>query len=353
MPRHGSELDPPNRFASTHFERDWDQVQWDQEYRHSVQRREPQYLEDASESIVSENRSPDIPFRYSLNPYRGCLHGCSYCYARPTHEYLGLNAGLDFESRIVVKHRAAELFRRFLARPGWSGEPITFSGVTDCYQPAERRFQLTRQCLEVALACHQPISIITKNALVLRDLDILAPLAAQNLVHVYLSITTLDAALARQMEPRTSTPEARLRAIGELAAAGVPVGVMMAPLIPHLTDSEIPSLLGAAAEAGASAAGYVLLRLPLSVEPVFVEWLERERPNQAAAVLERIRDAREGRLNSAKFGERLRGKGERAEQIRNLFQLFQTRHGLDRRLAPHDRTPFQPPPPPSGQMQLF
>jgi DNA repair photolyase len=262
----GSHLNPPNRFLTTRVELDL----VDEEEGSSPQ---TMFQSDHARSVVTENNSPDIPFRYSLNPYRGCEHGCNYCYARPTHEYLGLNAGLDFETKILVKHDAPALFRDFLARDCWVPESITLSGVTDCYQPCERRFRRTRACLEVAAEARQPISIITKNALVLRDLDLLRDLAANRAVRVLVSVTTLDAGLARVMEPRTSTPAARLRAVRTLADAGVPVGVLVAPIIPGLNDSEIPAVLAAVKEAGATAAYYQLLRLPLTVAPVFRDWL--------------------------------------------------------------------------------
>jgi DNA repair photolyase len=349
----GSQLNPPNRFGGPHHEPDFDHVEHDADYLESLRTLPTQYLPDRSRSIVTENDSPDVPFRYSINPYRGCLHGCAYCYARPTHEYLGFNAGLDFETKIMVKEDAPELFREFLARDAWVPEPITLSGVTDCYQPAERRFRLTRGCLEVAVECRQPMSIITKNALVVRDLDLLREMAAAKLVHVCLSITTLDADLARSMEPRTSTPAARLRAVRALADAGVPVGVMTAPIIPGLNDSEIPALLAAAKDAGAGTAGYVFLRLPLTVAPVFQEWLQREQPGRVQAVEGRIRDARGGKLNAAEFGVRMRGTGERAEQIANVFRLFAKRYGLDGKLPPYDCTRFRPPRGKSGEGRLF
>lgn len=351
--RHGSNLDPPNRFEQLHCEADLEHLEWDQEHLRTLENRRIEYLFDASKSIVSENKSPDIPFRYSINPYRGCVHSCAYCYARPGHEYLGFNAGLDFETKIVVKRQAAELFAEFLSRTSWQPEPITFSGVTDCYQPAEREFRLTRQCLEVALECRQPISIITKNALVLRDLDLLKKLAADRLVHVYLSITTLDAQLAREMEPRTSIPSARLRAVESLADANVPVGVMMAPVIPGLNDSEIPTILEAAKQAGAITANDVLLRLPLTVEPVFVEWLQRTRPNHSEKVLGRVQETRGGQLNSVAWGERMRGTGIMADQIRSLFQVFRQKHGLDAKMPAYNCDLFEPPRPKSGQLRLF
>ena len=349
---HGSMIDPPNRFEKVHREADFEHLEWDQEYLAGLDKRKIEYLSDASKSIVSRNSSPDIPFRYSVNPYRGCAHGCSYCYARNSHEYLGFNAGLDFETKIVVKHDAPELFREFLAKESWKPEPITFSGVTDCYQPAEREFRLTRQCLTVALECRQPVSIITKNALVLRDLDLLQPMAEARLVHVFLSITTVDAELARSMEPRTSIPGSRLRAVRMLARAGVPVGVMLAPIIPGLNDSEIPSLLEAAHEAGAKSAGYVLLRLPLTVEPVFLEWLKRTQPLKAERVQQRIQNSRRGKLSNSTWGERMVGQGEMADQIGKMFRLFSQRFGLGR-LPPLDASRFRPPTPRSGQLRLF
>lgn len=228
-----------------------------------------------------------------------------------------------------------------------------FSGVTDCYQPAERKFGLTRACLEVAQACHQPINIITKNALVLRDLDIIQSMAKKNLIHVFLSVTTLEPQLARDMEPRTSIPSARLRAVQALAEAGVPVGVMVAPVIPGLNDSEVPSILQAAKDAGAQAAGYVLLRLPLTVEPVFKEWLERTQPLKSEKILGRIRKTRGGKSNSSTWGERMVGTGEIADQIKKMFRLFRSKYEMDSKLPPHDCSLFEPPVPNSGQMRLF
>jgi DNA repair photolyase len=275
------------------------------------------------------------------------------CYARPTHEYLGLNAGLDFETKIFVKENAPALFRDFLARDRWVPEVIALSGVTDCYQPCERKFRLTRGCLEVAWEARQPMTLITKNALVLRDLDLLKDMAAEGLVHVSLSVTTLDAELARSMEPRTSTPQARLRAVQTLAGAGVPVRVLIAPVIPGLNDSEIPAILAAAREAGAWAARYILLRLPLTVAPVFRDWLEREQPGRLARIEGRIRDARGGKLNNAEFGQRMCGTGEMAEQTGKLFRLFARRHKLDGELPPCDCARFRPPLPRSGQLRFF
>jgi DNA repair photolyase len=349
----GAQIAPPNRFESIRAVPDWADFDGDAEFLDDLRRVRTEFLADRSQSIVSENRSPDVPFRYSVNPYRGCEHGCAYCYARPTHEYLGLNAGLDFESRILVKERAPELLRDWLSRDAWIPESITFSGVTDCYQPAERRFELTRRCLEVALQFRQPVSIITKNALVVRDLDLLVPLAELGLVSVALSITTLDRELARVLEPRTSPPAARLRALRELSAAGVPAAVMTAPIIPGLNDSEIPALLAAAADAGACRAGYVMLRLPYAVKPIFLDWLERTQSSHRERILGALRSVRDGDLTSSAWGERMRGEGPRAEQIHQSFQVFARKHGL---LGPWPalRTDlFHRPKPTSGQLQLF
>lgn len=341
--RHGAKFDPPNRFESVHVEL---------EDSGDEAARRIEYLDDASKSVVSENRSPDLPFRYSVNPYRGCAHGCSYCYARPTHEYLGLSAGLDFETKIVVKRQAPALFRDFLAKPSYSPEPIAFSGVTDCYQPIERKLELTRGCLQVASDCGQPIGIVTKNALVCRDLDLLHSMAERSLVHVYLSVTTLRPDLARSMEPRTSTPVARLRAIEQLADAGVPVGVMTAPMIPGLNDEELPAILKSARDSGASVAGYVLLRLPLTVEPVFFDWLSKEFPDQADRVHSRIRSTRDGATNQSEFGKRMIGSGPFAEQLRELFRVFRKKYGY-RDEFPQRRTDLFRHPTSNGQLRLF
>jgi DNA repair photolyase len=349
----GSPINPPNRFDRVHAERDLEQVEHDGELLESLDRPPTEYLDDCSKSVVSENDSPDISFRYSLNPYRGCSHGCSYCYARPTHEYLGLSAGLDFETKVFVKRDAPALLREFLCRPNWRADTIVMSGVTDCYQPAEREFRITRGCLEVLREARQPFAIVTKNALVTRDLDILGEMAALGLVHVAVSVTTLDAELARTMEPRTSTPAARLRAIRALAEAGVPVSIMTAPIIPGLNDREIPALLKAGAEAGARASAYTLVRLPLTVKPVFLEWLDRNLPDSRERIEHLIRVTHGGKLNTSQFGERMRGSGEIAEQIRRVFRVFAARYKLDGDLPDYDRSLFRAPEPASGQLRLF
>jgi DNA repair photolyase len=291
------------------------------------------YFRERSRSILTKNDSPDIPFTWSLNPYRGCEHGCSYCYARPTHEYLGFSAGLDFETKIMVKENAPELLREALSSPRWKPDTITMSGVTDCYQPVERRLKLTRRCLEALAEFRNPVAIITKNHLVTRDADLLGELAKDKAAAVFVSITTLDREVARLMEPRTAAPERRLAAISELAKAGVPVGVMAAPVVPGLTDHELPAILSAAAKAGATHAGWVPLRLPYAVAPLFSDWLERNFPDRKNKVLHQISSMRGGRLNDPNFGSRMRGEGPLAEEIGRLFELARRKAGLsDRRL---------------------
>jgi len=350
--RHGSNLDPKNRFERVHSEADPEHLEWDDEYLKERANRPVQYFADSARSIVSENDSPDIPFRFSVNPYRGCAHACPYCYARPSHEFLGLNAGLDFETRIFVKHDAPALLKNFLARDAWIPEPITFSGVTDCYQPAEREYRLTRQCLEVANECSQPVSIITKNALVLRDLEVLQDMASRRLVHVNVSITTLAPELARSMEPRTSIPAARMRAVQMLADADVPVRVMVAPIIPGLNDHEIPAIMKEARNAGASDVRYTLLRLPLTVEPVFREWLSRTQPLKAEKVENLVRQTRSGKLSDSTWGQRMVGTGEIADQIRTMFQVFRQKCGFEN-LPALDLSQFRPPRAAGGQLRLF
>ena len=351
----GAQIRPANRFHPLRLdvedEADTETPSPSVESRSPPQIRvKTQLYPDDSQSIVSENKSPDIHFRYSVNPYRGCAHGCSYCYARPTHEYLGFDAGLDFESKILVKHDAPELLRRWLSRPAWQPEPIMFSGVTDCYQPSEVDLRLTRRCLEICAAAGQPVSIVTKNALVTRDLDVLAPMAERNLVHVAISVTSLDQSLTRVMEPRTSSPQARLDAIHQLNEAGISTQVMVAPVIPALNEHEIARILGAAAKAGASTASYVILRLPLTVEPIFTDWLRRHFPHRAAVVLNRIRAIRGGDLNASQFGVRMRGEGIFAQQIEQTFRIFSDRYELSGKLPELNVKDFQPP---SGQRRLF
>jgi len=350
--QHGSQLNPANPYLTVQVTPDLEPLEWDTEYLCEQSERPIQYFADSARSVVMENDSPDIAFRYSVNPYRGCAHACPYCYARNTHEYLGLNAGLDFETKIFVKQQAPQLLREFLSRKNWHPEPITFSGVTDCYQPAERHFRLTRQCLEVAAEFRVPVGIVCKNALVLRDLDLFQQMAPQGLIQVNLSVTTLDPELARVMEPRASIPQARLRAIRELTQAGIPVRVMVAPIIPGLNDSEIPQILQAAREAGAQAASTVLLRLPLTVEPVFREWLRRTQPTKAAKIIQQVRQTRGGKAYRSDWGERMSGTGLLAEQIQNVFHVFRQRYGYEE-LPPLDTSHFRPVRLANGQRLLF
>jgi len=318
----GAAGNPPNRFEPITLEPDAD-FQDDE-----ARPQRTQFFHDHSQTVLNRNDSPDIGFTYSLNPYRGCEHGCIYCYARPTHEYLGFSAGLDFESKIMVKLGAPELLRRELAAPKWEPQTVAMSGVTDCYQPVERQLQVTRRCLEVFAEFRNPVGIVTKNQLITRDLDVLAELARHRAVAVFISLTTLDPHLRKVMEPRTSPPAARLAAIRELAQAGVPVGVMTAPVIPGLNDHELPRLIAAAVAAGARSAGYVALRLPHAVAPLFERWLEEHFPDRKEKVLNRIRDLRGGQLNDPRFGSRMRGEGLFAGQIKQLFTLACRKAGI-------------------------
>jgi len=287
-----------------------------------------QFFHDRTRNILSKNDSPDIPFTYGLNPYRGCEHGCVYCYARPTHEYLGFSAGLDFETRIMVKEDAPALLRKQFLSPKWSPQEVGIGTVTDAWQPIERRLKLTRQCLEVFAEFRNPVGLVTKNALVARDADLLASLARHNAAQAFVSVTSLDPELARIMEPRASAPAARLRAISELREAGVPVGVMVAPIIPGLNDHEAPAILDAVARAGAIAAYYVVLRLPLGLKELFTDWLSRHFPERVDKVLGRIRDTRGGELNDSRFGIRMRGEGLWAETFNQLFRVSRSKAGL-------------------------
>jgi DNA repair photolyase len=336
----GAAGNPVNRFEPLHLELE----------EHLPAEVPTRYLVDTSRSVIATNDSPDVGFAASINPYRGCEHGCSYCYARPFHEYLGFSAGLDFETRILVKERAPELLRAELCSPRWQPQVLAMSGVTDPYQPVERQLRLTRRCLEVLVELRQPVAVITKSALVTRDLDLLAELAAHRAASVSLSITTLDAEIARRMEPRASHPRERLRALRELSRAGVPCGVMMAPVVPALTDHEVPDLLSAAAEAGASWARYIVLRLPGAVAGLFEEWLERCFPDRREKVLARLRELRGGQLYDPRFGHRMRGEGVFAEQLRSLFALARRRAGLSDAAPELSIASFRPP---GRQLGLF
>jgi len=327
----GASWSPANRFEKLHVDlTDIDFV--DVDVATAEQPRRPtQYFRDGTKSIITRNNSPDVGFETSLNPYRGCEHGCIYCYARPTHEYLGFSAGRDFESKIMVKTNAPELLRAELESPRWQPQTLVLSGVTDPYQPIERKLRITRDCLEVLAKFRNPVAIITKNRLVTRDVDILRELAACNAVAVNISVTSLDANLQRVLEPRTSSPQARLDAIRQLRSAGIPTGVMVAPIIPGLTDHEVPNILDACAKAGAQFSGYTIIRLPWAVAPLFEHWLEEHFPDRKEKVLGRIRDMRGNRLNNSQWHTRMIGEGIFAEQIASLFRVSCRHAGIGER----------------------
>jgi DNA repair photolyase len=308
---------------------------------------------DHTRSILTRNESPDIPFDQSINPYRGCEHGCAYCFARPTHAYLGFSPGLDFETKLIAKPDAAALLRQELAKPSYVCTPIAMGTNTDPYQPIEREHRITRSILEVCLELRHPVSIVTKSANVLRDLDLLTQLAAQNLAMVLLSVTTLDRELAGRLEPRASRPHRRLEAIAALAQAGVPVGVLSSPMIPGLNDHELESILEAAQQRGARYAGYTILRLPLEIKELFTEWLEQHVPDRAARVLALVRQTRDGKLYDARFGVRGRGTGPYADLLARRFELARKRLGLDLERLTLDTTKFCPPAKRTPQLSLF
>jgi DNA repair photolyase len=323
IPGRGAAINPPNRFEAAHVEIDPDLP--------PEERPNPktQFYFDATESLLTPNDSPDVGFDVGLNCYRGCEHGCAYCFARPFHEYLGWSSGLDFETKILVKDRAPALLRRELSKPRWKPQTVGMSGVTDCYQPAERHFKLTRQCLEVLAEFRNPVAIITKNFLVTRDIDILAELARWDCVAVNVSVTTLDSDLAGKLEPRAARPDHRLKAIRMLSEAGIPVNALVAPVIPGLTDHEIPAILDAVADAGAKRASMVLLRLPWAVKDIFTSWLEAHVPGKKERVLDRVRQMRGGKLYDAEWGKRMKGEGTFAKQISDLFTISARRAGLN------------------------
>lgn len=339
----GSATNPRNRFER--IERVPEPVDADE-----VSTPATQFLPDSSRTVIAYNESPDVGFDASINPYRGCEHGCVYCYARPTHEYLGFSAGLDFETKIMVKYKAPDLLRRELSDPKWEPKVLAMSGVTDCYQPVEKKLELTRRCLEVLRDFLNPVVIVTKNFLVTRDIDLLSEMAPYRCAAVLVSLTTLDAELSASMEPRASRPARRLAAIEALAKAGVPVGFLLAPMIPALTDSEAPAIVQAAARAGARFGGYTPLRLPFAVKELFENWLHRYYPEKKDKILNRIRAIRGGRLNDPNFHTRMTGEGIFAEQMAELFRLACKKAGITER-RPHLSTEhFRRP---SNQLGLF
>lgn len=342
----GAQTNPHNRFLSreTYFDPDGDGL--DEAPSGPGQ---TQYLELRAKTIINEVTSPDVGMLWSLNPYQGCEHGCTYCYARNTHEYWGYSAGIDFESKIQVKVNAPELLRAELMRPSWVGEPLSISGNTDCYQPAERTYRLTRQLLEICLQMGQPVGLITKNVVVLRDLDLLAALAREGLACVFFSISTLNEELRRVMEPRTATASGKLEAIRRLTEAGVPCGIMSAPLIPGLNDHEVPAIIKAAAEAGARTAGYTFVRLNGAIGPIFTAWIQQAFPDRAAKVLRQISSGHDGKLNDSQFGRRMRGEGAWADTIANLHRKSREKYMAGRSIPPFNRSAFRK----GGQLSLF
>ncbi|MCA9790505.1 MAG: PA0069 family radical SAM protein [Candidatus Eremiobacteraeota bacterium] len=340
----------PNRFEQNQYEPDPEYLEW----QHQTGDEEPvktKVHHEATRSVISRNKSPDISFSASLNPYRGCEHGCSYCYARPTHEYLGFSAGLDFESRILAKHDAPGLLKAEFDRPRYQPETLVMSGVTDAYQPLEKKLGISRGCLEVLVEYGHPVVIITKNRLVTRDADLLAELARRRKARVWISITSLQPELARVFEPRASSPENRLAAIAELHRHGIPVGVMTAPIVPGLNDHEVPAILSQAAKAGASFASFTAVRLPLAVAPLFLDWLERHFPERRDKVVHQIEQMRGGKLNQSEFHQRFKGSGPVAEHLRRLFELGARRAGLTRQVPDLEVAGFRPPGP--AQLSLF
>jgi len=344
IPGRGASDNPANRFERLHYEYD---PAGDAEERLAPG---TVYYHDRSASIITYNTSPDVGFDASINVYRGCEHGCIYCYARPTHEYLGFSSGLDFESRILVKSRAPDLLPGELAARSYRPQVLAMSGVTDPYQPIERHLRLTRQCLRILAIHRNPVALITKNYLVTRDIDILRELATYHAVSVSVSLTTLDNELRKVLEPRTSPPGKRLDALQELSDAGIPCSVLIAPVIPGLTDHEIPAILEAAAGAGAQSAGYIMLRLPHNLKELFTRWLEQHRPEKKSKVLNRIRSVRQGRLNETAYGRRMRGEGQFAEQVARLFELGRRQAGLRPRGPELSAARFRVP---TDQLNLF
>ncbi|MCG2587957.1 PA0069 family radical SAM protein [Rhodohalobacter sulfatireducens] len=341
----GSAHNPKNRFKDTHLEYDIN------EETGKFKKPDTQLLTDHTSEIISTNQSPDISFDVSLNPYRGCEHGCVYCYARPTHEYLGMSPGLDFESKIVVKYDAPKLLREKLAQECWKPQTLIMSGVTDPYQPIEKKLRITRGCIEVLAECNHPLVIITKNYQVTRDIDLLLSLAEKNAVKVVLSITSLDKSLTDTMEPRTSRPNRRLKAVRELTEAGIPVHVNIAPLIPGLTDEELVPIMEASAEAGAGSVAVVPLRLPYAVKDLFVKWLEDHQPDRKKKVINRIKNMKDGKLNRSEWGERFQVEGPFGDQIRQLLKIHAKRLGLNKNISPLETKHFRRPE--TDQLRLF
>lgn len=342
----GAQFNPHNRFAKNDYVKEHDEGidEWEEEDYKTT------FIFGKSKSIVNKVDSPDVGMLYSLNPYQGCEHGCTYCYARNAHEYWGFSAGLDFERKIIVKQDAPELFKKFLERKAWDASVISLSGNTDCYQPAERKFRITRQLLEIALEYKQPIGMITKNALILRDIDILREMAKLHLCSVYVSINTLNESLRQKMEPRTTTAKQRLKIVEQLSHAGIPVGVMVAPLVPGLSDHEVPKILKTIADCGARSAGYTIVRLNGAIGGIFEDWLRKNYPDRFDKVWHMIQSCHGGNVNDSRFGERMRGDGNIAQLIRDSFKLHCRLNHLNEKRIELDSSLFQVP---KSQLRLF
>jgi DNA repair photolyase len=343
----GAAFNPGNRFERLHVDELSDVREPDPD---EPERKVPtMFFHDTTRSIFAKNDSPDVPFTFSVNPYRGCEHGCIYCYARPTHEFLGFSAGLDFESKIMVKKDAPQLLEEALRNPRYEPQVIALSGNTDCYQPVERKFKLTRACLEIFLKYRNPVGIVTKSAMITRDIDILKELAKYDCISISISITSLNPDVLTRMEPRAATAERRLAALNELAKAGIPVGVNAAPIVPGLTDEELPEIVRRAAENGAKFVEYIMVRLPYSVKDLFVEWVNREFPLRASKILNRIKEVRGGNLSDPRFHSRMSGEGELADTIYNLFQAACKKYRMNEEDFHLSTKHFQR----SGQLGLF
>ncbi len=342
----GAQVNPHNNFLKDVYVKEHDEGidDWEETDRKTS------FIFENSKTIVNKVDSPDVGMAYSLNPYQGCEHGCTYCYARNSHQYWGYSAGLEFERKIIVKQDAPALFKKFLEKKGWDASTISLSGNTDCYQPAERKFKLTRQLLEIALEYRQPIGMITKNSLILRDQDILQEMAKLNLCMVYVSINSLNEDLRQVMEPRTTTAKQRLKIVEQLSKAGIPVGVMVAPLVPGLSDHEIPKILKAVAAAGAVKAGYTIVRLNGAIAQIFEDWLRKNFPDRFDKVWHMIQSCHSGNVNDSRFGDRMRGDGNIAKMIRDSFKLHSRLNRLNTNEIILDHTLFKVP---SDQMSLF
>jgi DNA repair photolyase len=343
----GAQINPPNPYLKQSYDTEVE----DGLDEAMVPDPQTEFLFEHPKKILNKVSSPDIPLDWSINPYQGCEHGCIYCYARNSHQYWGYSAGLDFERKIIVKENAAQLLAEAFTKKSWRPSPVMFSGNTDCYQPVERKLKITRECLKVFVRFHHPVGLITKNSLILRDLDLLEMLAKENLVHVAVTITTLDESLRRVMEPRTASAQKRLDVIEQLNARGIPTGAMLGPVIPGLNNHEIPALVEAVAKRGARSVGYTFVRLNGAIGQVFENWIRLHFPDRTDKVLNQIAEAHGGKLNNSVFGERMRGKGEIAEGVVRLFKIAKSRYMQNREMPPYNLEAFRRPN--EGQLSLF